>query len=130
MTITRYPKKPSKKTNTVQTYFQRLDPHRKKIALTLRTMVRKSVPGIQEELKWGNPTYTVNKPLFWIYSLAPGYVSLGFHQGARLIKHDPKHVIEGTGKRMRHIKVFSTHDIDHPYFHHLIQRAVTLDKEQ
>jgi hypothetical protein len=36
-------------------------------------------------------------------SATDGYVSLGFFNGARLTDHDGR--MEGTGKRMRHVKI-------------------------
>jgi hypothetical protein len=32
-----------------------------------------------------------------------GYVNLGFYQGALLV--DPKRLLEGTGKGLRHVKI-------------------------
>ena len=49
------------------------------------------------------------------------WVNLGFYQGAGL--EDPDALLEGTGARMRHVKLRSPEDVDDPAVRALIQRA-------
>ena len=49
------------------------------------------------------------------------YVNLGFYNGAALI--DPAGLIEGTGKRLRHVKVFSSEEVAQPALRQLIEAA-------
>src|SRR5947207_15915914 len=113
----------TKKKDSVVAYFNRLSPDHKKIALTLRTLIKKNVPEIHEQVKWGNPTFALRHDLFWIYSLSKKYITFGLFQGAELTKYDPQHRIEGTGKGMRHIKLYTMDDIYKPYFSRLIQKS-------
>jgi hypothetical protein len=50
------------------------------------------------------------------------YVRLGFHYGGQLT--DPKRLLQGTGKRLRHIKIYSQADADRPEVRRLLQAAV------
>lgn len=50
------------------------------------------------------------------------YVNPGFYQDARL--PDPAHLLEGTGKEMRHVKIRSMTDADRATVRALIVAAV------
>jgi hypothetical protein len=52
----------------------------------------------------------------------PRYVNLGFYNGAALA--DPNSLIQGTGKRLRHVKVFSSEEISQPPLRQLIEAAL------
>jgi hypothetical protein len=51
-----------------------------------------------------------------------GYINLGFYQGALLA--DPKQLLEGTGKGLRHVKVRSLADADRPAVRALVAAAL------
>ena len=50
------------------------------------------------------------------------WVNLGFYQGVDLA--DPAGLLEGTGAKMRHVKIRSVDDADQPEVRALIRRAV------
>ena len=52
------------------------------------------------------------------------WVNLGFYQGADL--PDPEGLLEGTGARMRHVKVHSLDDVDRPALRALLESALGL----
>lgn len=52
------------------------------------------------------------------------YVNLGFAQGAML--HDPEGRLQGSGARIRHIRLTRVEDLDDPYVQGLIEQAVHL----
>lgn len=56
------------------------------------------------------------------------YVNLGFYRGAHL--PDPMHLLEGTGKDLRHVKVRSLADADREGMRDLIAAAVTEKKSR
>ena len=59
---------------------------------------------MRESIKWwGNPCFEKKVRTFYIASQADKYVTLGLWQGALL--PNPEGLIEGTGKRMRHVKI-------------------------
>jgi hypothetical protein len=51
-----------------------------------------------------------------------GYVNLGFYQGALLA--DPKRLLEGTGKGLRHVKIRSLAEANHPPVRALVVAAL------
>jgi hypothetical protein len=52
---------------------------------------------------------------------APDHVQFGFFAGARL--KDPKGLLRGEGKFMRHIRLVKTSGIDEPAFRALLKQA-------
>jgi hypothetical protein len=51
-----------------------------------------------------------------------GYVNLGFYHGASL--PDPAHLLEGTGKKLRHIKVRTVAEVKQPAVAALLRKAI------
>ena len=56
-----------------------------------------------------------------------GWVNLGFYQGVDLA--DPKELLEGTGARMRHVKIRSIDDAKRPEVRALIKAALARREE-
>ena len=50
------------------------------------------------------------------------YVNLGFYYGADL--HDPERLLEGTGKKLRHIKVRDVDQVTRPALREMIQESL------
>lgn len=87
----------------------------------LRTFVKRRAPQLDESVKWGNGCWLKGKaPVAYVYS-APDYVQFGFFQGASL--QDPKGLLHGAGKFVRHIKVRKRVDIDEAAFAALLRQA-------
>jgi hypothetical protein len=81
------------------------------LALQLRAVMLAAHPGVTEAIKWRNLTFMYGKHNFafiYTYKQVP-YVNLGFFDAVSLA--DPKELFEGTGERMRHIKVQTEKDI-------------------
>lgn len=80
-----------------------LSPEHRRIAERLRALVLDVDPSFKESIKWGNPFFSKRRDAVYIAD-QPRYVHLGFVTGATLA--DPQGIIEGTGKGMRHAKVW------------------------
>lgn len=93
--------------NEVDEYIKKQDSPQREICTELRKIILNTFPGIEEEMKWGVPAY--GKDLFYIGALKK-QVNLGFKIEA--LKDDDLKLFEGTGKTMRHIKVYSTDKMD------------------
>ncbi len=93
----------------------------------LRQLVLDTAPGLRESIKWGNPCYSYKGNICYL-SAERSHVKLGFFTGGHLA--DPEGLLEGTGKKMRHIKVRSVSDIRRNAFLDLIKDAVTLDRTE
>ena len=95
-------------------FFDALDQRVAPLARTLRGIIRKAVPKASEAIKWGMPVYEADGLICSIRA-ADDYVALQFYKsGAKL--PDPDGRLEGTGKRMRHVKIRSTRDIKKQLF--------------
>lgn len=55
------------------------------------------------------------------------WVNLGFYKGADLPDSDG--YLEGTGKKLRHVKIRSKEDAENPIVHRLIEAALTERKQ-
>ena len=62
------------------------------------------------------------KDMFCYIAAARTHVNLGFCCGASL--SDPNHVLEGEGKRMRHVKFWNERDVQRPFVRRYIRAAI------
>jgi hypothetical protein len=100
-------------------------PENQKPALdALRAIVLSAAQGLVEEIKWSRPCYSTPTGMFCYLHRTKNHVTIGFQQGASL--KDPKSLLEGTGKDMRHIKITDAGDIDRSAILHLVQQAIKL----
>ena len=87
----------------------------------LRTFVKRVAPRLEESVKWGNGCWVKDKaPVAYVYS-APDHVQFGFFRGSAL--KDPKGLLRGEGKYVRHIKLAKRTDIDEKSFGALLRQA-------
>jgi hypothetical protein len=97
-------------------------PRNQAVIRALRTFVKRVAPQLQESVKWGNGCWLQGKaPVAYVYS-APDHVQFGFFGGSAL--KDPKRLLNGEGKFVRHIKVRKRSDIDERAFGALLRQAV------
>jgi hypothetical protein len=93
------------------------------IIRALRRFVKRVEPKLSESVKWGNGCWIgTSGPVAYVYS-ATGYVQFGFFNGAAL--KDPKGLLEGSGKFVRHTKVRDAAGIDEPAFAALLKQAAS-----
>src|SRR4051812_8320326 len=94
----------------IQKFFLKLPVEKQKLAMQLRDVILNADKKITEDIKWNQLTFVYKGNLAFIYTLSKQpYINLGFMQALSL--SDPKKLFEGTGKSMRHIKVYSEKDI-------------------
>ena len=74
----------------------------------LRELIHKEVPSAVESFKWGRPVFSSDTDFAYLKT-AKSYVTLGFFKFDK-IKNDT-HLLEGTGKDMRHIKIKRLDDL-------------------
>ncbi len=110
------------KGKTVEAIMESFDPGWRQIADGLRTLTKRTLPDVEETVKWGNITYLLNgENLAWIIAYKD-HLDYGFFKGAQLKSKR----LEGTGKGLRHIKVRSKEDLDEKEFARLIKDAAKL----
>jgi len=75
----------------------------------LRYLIHKTISGATEHLKWGMPVFTKTKIFAYLRS-TKNYVALGFYNIDSI--HDSNGLLEGTGKNMKHLKIWKPEDIN------------------
>jgi len=98
----------------------------RKISEDLRKMARSAMTGAHEFLYYDAINYSVSdSPLDRICYISPmeKYVTIGFLFGTRL--DDPRHLLEGSGKRARHVKIRTLEEGKNPALKELVKAAWT-----
>lgn len=109
----------------VAAWIARLPDHQGRLLTHLRELILAVLPGVAESFKWNRPCYgTKSGSLICYLHASKNHVTLGFEQGAALL--DPKNLLEGTGKNMRHIKFRSDQDIDDSAISALLKQALEI----
>ena len=116
---------PTKK--TVDSWMSEVGQELRSVAEALRQLVLQADPKLTETIKWGNPTYERAGKVCYL-AVGKAYVSLGFFNGAALT--DPEGLIEGTGRKMRHIKVRRVEDIRSEQFTTWVREAISLNRSE
>ena len=89
----------------------------------LRSLVKKVVPGTAETVNsWGLATFEKDQP-FCAYMIGKHHVTCCFHYGTSL--RDPC-TLEGTGKNLRHVKLFAVEDLKQKGLQELLRQAARL----
>ena len=96
------------------------------VAEALRHLIIEACPGLAEAIKWGNPVFEQDGKVCYL-AATRAYVSLGFFNGAVL--SDPEGILEGTGKKMRHVKVRTMRDIRDDWFSEWVRESVELNRQ-
>lgn len=86
----------------VEAWFSAADPLRQ-LAHAWFQRLRASGSDVRELLHDGHPTACVEDAAFAYVDAFAAHVNLGFYEGASL--PDPAGLLEGGGKRMRHVKI-------------------------
>jgi hypothetical protein len=76
---------------------------------------------VRELLHDGHPTACVGDAAFGYVNAFTAHVNVGFFHGAEIA--DPDHLLEGTGKFMRHVKLRPERDVDAQALRKLIETA-------
>src|SRR2546425_3975771 len=98
----------------------------RKITKELRHMARKAMPRAHEFLYYDAINYSLSdSPLERICYISPAQsqVTLGFLFGAHL--DDPHHLLQGIGKRARHVKIRTLKEARNPALKELVKAAWT-----
>ena len=122
-----------KKPNAPLDFLTTYDPVVADLALALRQILLEEVPDAVEKVFANHPSAVwfgfgtkMQEPkmadMFCYIAAASKHVNLGFCHGASL--SDPNHVMEGEGKRMRHVKFRIERDLERPFVRRYIRAAM------
>ena len=121
------PKESKSKPRTIDESLKEHPAKMRELAQELRHLVKEQVPEAKESVNaWGIPTFSLVGS-FAFFLIAKTHLSLGFALGTSL--KDPQHLLEGTGKNLRHVKIRTPEDLDKPGLAELIIEAARLDRE-
>ncbi|MDW3194295.1 MAG: DUF1801 domain-containing protein [Cytophagales bacterium] len=91
------------------------------ILVELRKLIFSIVPNAKEQYKWSRPVYATDKDFCYIKTTKKN-VTLGFFDFKKISTN--QHLIEGTGKSMRHIKLSGVDEIAKLEIEKMIQEAI------
>ena len=83
---------------------------------------------VRELLHDGHPTACIGDAAFGYVNAFTAHVDVGFFRGAEI--DDPRRLLEGTGRFMRHVKLRPGRDVDAVALARLIETAYTDMKER
>jgi hypothetical protein len=102
-------------------------PHEKMedIERAANRFIRRIAPDTRIQVKWDAPWYT-GADLICVVGAFSHHVGVEFWRGSTL--PDPDHLLQGTGKNLRHVKLRSVAEATSPQFARLLRAAVRLDR--
>jgi hypothetical protein len=109
----------------VDEYIASLEGWQAEVVAKTREIVRATAPEAEEAIKWSQPVYSANGPCIYIRAFKNS-VNFGFWWGVHL--DDPGNLLQGSGDKMRHVKLTSVGDIDEEVLADFIRQAVALNK--
>jgi len=108
------------KFSEVSNYIETAPEPQKQILLTLRELIAAAVPNSIEQFKWRQPTYATEKDYCYL-KYTKNHVNLGFTDRAKL--DDPNKILEGTGKKMCHVKLVTIEDTNQAQLSVMLKQA-------
>jgi hypothetical protein len=102
----------------------KLPPQHEATLRRLRELVAEVAPDAEEVVTYGSPAWKGNKMLA-IVSPTKTHITLAFDHGVDF--EDPHGLLEGVGKRSRHVKLKSVDDIDEAALRDYFTQAVAID---
>ena len=94
---------------TVDAYIAGLEGWKAEVASRVRQIVHEAAPDAVESIKWAQPVYETNGPFCYMKAFKNS-VNFGFWRGVDL--EDPVGLLQGTGEKMRHVKLAGVDDVD------------------
>jgi hypothetical protein len=88
--------------------------------------VQSAGPGLHIERKWGHDWFVGIDNVCGVFAFQR-HVAVEFWRGTTI--PDPAHLLEGTGKHLRHVKLRAVADVRAPAFQTLLRAAIVLDTE-
>ena len=112
---------------TIDVYIAQLEGWQAEVVSRVRAIVRATAPEAKESIKWAQPVFETNGPFCYVKAFKNS-VNFGFWRGVDL--NDPQGVLQGSGAKMRHVKLAGIDDVDEAVLVDLIRQAVQLNLEK
>lgn len=108
----------------IKNYIHRFTPSQSEIIKKLREVVLENMPDAHELIYHDALGYSFSKsPFDRIIYISPSrnHITFGFFFGGHL--QDPEKLLEGTGKRMRHVKIKNVKETTNPALVDLVKES-------
>ncbi len=92
------------------------------ILKSIRAIFNNENPQLEEEIKYGGLVFNLSNTLIAGIFVYSRHISIEFSFGAELV--DPNKILEGKGKKRRHIKIMTPRDIDEKQVAFFVLNAV------
>jgi len=112
---------------TVDEYVADLEGWQADVAREVRRIILAAAPDAVESIKWAQPVYTSSGP-FAYFKAFKRSLNVGFWRGAAL--HDPQGLLQGTGDKMRHVRLAKPEDIGVKELTRFVRQAVQLNADK
>jgi len=112
---------------TVDEYIAGLEGWQADVAREVRRIILATVPDAVESIKWAQPVYASSGP-FAYFKAFKHSLNFGFWRGADL--DDPTSLLQGTGQKMRHVRLTKLEDIDEEALSLFVRQAVQLNADK
>jgi len=117
-----------KSASSVDEMIENLEPAQRAIVTALRALVKQADPAASEGFKWSMPVFEHDGMLCYIAPMKSS-VNFGFYESAPVLD-DADGLLEGTGKRMRHVKLASASEIRTTLFAKWVKQAAAFNAQQ
>jgi len=117
-----------KSASSVQEMIENLEPAQRAIVTALRALVKQADPAASEGFKWSMPVFEHDGMLCYIAPMKSS-VNFGFYESAPVLD-DADGLLEGTDKRMRHVKLASASEIRTTLFAKWVKQAAAFNAQQ
>ncbi|MBL7682060.1 MAG: DUF1801 domain-containing protein [Flavipsychrobacter sp.] len=113
--------------NRIDQFFLSLPDSKRLLAIEIREIILYTEPSLTEAIKWNQLTFSLGKAnIAFIYALSEAsYINLGFFKATLLT--DPRKLLEGTGKKMRHLKLYSGKPVEAKQISSWVSEACELE---
>jgi len=112
---------------TVENYITGLPVWQAEIVTTVRKIILEAAPGTKESIKWAQPVFENVGPFAYMKAFKNA-VNFGFWRGADL--EDPQGLLQGSGDKMRHVKLTSLDQVQPQVLTNFVKQALALNLEK
>jgi len=119
--------------NEVRTFLSSYNPEVRKLASQARELIFSLVPNAQEKVRpgWKVIHFSLGGKMKDIFcGIGPQKTYIGIFLPRAVDLDDPKSLLEGTGKKMRHVKIKTAEEMKNPALKSLIAAAAALTRSE
>lgn len=99
-----------------------VSPEQFEILVSIRKIFNDTNPKLVEAIKYGGLVFSLSNTLIGGIYVYEKHLSIEFSNGASL--SDPDNILEGKGKKRRHIKIHLFQDIEEKKVHYFVHHAL------